>query len=223
MSGSTQFLRPPRPESFEAPLSPRSPRGPESLYYDMSKWTDSCKTRIREKSIERIERGWIMEERRRSESRCSSAQRTDSTEPGSSMTGSFESGPASSFESDESVATQPTQPKVFRLQPRICVMCDHAWRAKIPETRSFMLKCPNCLSDQPGEDNLTAAELRAQADKCNEVLAARDAEAAKKRKEAMAERARLRRYDQPWTPQLASQHNYELARAHEREQGNYAE
>jgi len=150
-----------------------------------------------------------------------SAQRTDSTEspeksgPGSSRT--------SSFESDESVATQPTQPKVFRLQPRICVMCDHAWRAKIPETRSFMLKCPNCLSDQPGEDNLTAAELRAQADKCNEVLAVRDAIAAKKRKEAMAERARLRRYDQPWTPQLASQHNYELARAHEREQGNYAE
>jgi len=156
-----------------------------------------------------------MEERRRSESRCSSAQRTDSTEPGSSRTGSFES--------DESVATQPTQPKVFRLQPRICVMCDHAWRAKIPESRSFLLKCPNCLSDQPGEDYLTAAELRAQADKCNEVLAARDAEAAKKRKAAMAERARLRRYEQPWTPQLASQHNYELARAHEREQGNYAE
>jgi len=89
----------------------------------------------------------------------------------------------------------------------------------MPGGRRFPRPAPSCSS----EDNLTAAELRAQADKCNEVLAVRDAIAAKKRKEAMAERARLRRYDQPWTPQLASQHNYELARAHEREQGNYAE
>merc|ERR1719313_780421 len=113
--------------------------------------------------MERIERGWVMEERRRSESVCSSARRT--------------------------VSTQPTKPKVFRLQPRICVMCDHAWRAKIPESRCFMLKCPNCLSDQPGEDNLTAVELRDQADKCNEVLAVREAAAAKRRKAAMADRA----------------------------------
>lgn len=99
-------------------------------------------------------------------------------------------------------------------------MCDHAWRAKIPESRFYLLKCPNCLSDQPGDNELTPAELRAQAAKCQEVLAERDAREAARRKARMVERARLRRYDQPWTPQLASAHDYELARAHEREQAD---
>merc|ERR1719313_1611663 len=197
-------------------------RGPERLYYDESNWPDAYKNH-RAASVERIALSRLRVPR--AESRCSSATRCSSAKTRcSSLTSSAETYTRpSSFESNESVATQPTQPKVFRLQPRVCVMCDHCWRAKIPESRFHLLKCPNCLSDQPGDEYLTAAELRAQAEKCNEVLSVRDAEAAKRRKAAMADRARLRRYDQPWTPQLATQHDFELARAHEREQANFHE
>jgi hypothetical protein len=96
-------------------------------------------------------------------------------------------------------------------------MCDHCWKASIPESRLYVLKCPNCLSDQPGDDALTAAELWAMAEQCQKVFAEREARASERRKSRLAERARLRMYDAPWTPQLATAHDRELAMAHERD------
>jgi hypothetical protein len=93
-------------------------------------------------------------------------------------------------------------------------MCDHCWKASIPESRSYLLKCPNCLTDQPRDDELTGLELRAMAEKCTVVLADKEAKAREARKCRLAERSRLRMYDQAWTPQLANQHNRELALAY---------
>lgn len=209
-SAAGGLTTPPPRSGCETPES--EPRGPEQLYYDTSRWTDAYKNSLRASSIERVERARLLQGSPRP------------SRPGTSMTGSSTERSSysrpSSFESDASTATQPTQPTVFRLQPRVCVMCDHAWKAKIPESRFHLLKCPNCLSNQPGEDELTSAEMWAQAAKCKEVLGAREAEMAKRRKARMAERSRLRRYDQPWTPQLASVHKQELAAAHERDMAN---
>jgi hypothetical protein len=93
-------------------------------------------------------------------------------------------------------------------------MCDHCWKASIPESRLYVLKCPNCLSDQPGDDEISADELREQAEKCEQVLGAA---AAERKKANMVARARLRMSKGPWTPQLASAHDRALAMAHARD------
>lgn len=88
-------------------------------------------------------------------------------------------------------------------------MCDHCWRAPIPEGRLYVLKCPNCLSDQPGDDELTPEELQAQAETCRQTLVE---EEARIRKARLVERARLRMYDGTcWAPQLASAQECEFA------------
>ena len=66
-------------------------------------------------------------------------------------------------------------------QARVCVMCDHCWRAEKTH-RCEILRCPECLSDQPGDDALTAAEFEAMRQRC----AASDLELAKRRKALMA-------------------------------------
>ena len=52
-----------------------------------------------------------------------------------------------------------------RKQPRVCVLCDHCWYAEISTRRSDILKCPACLADQPGEDELTEAERAEEKEK----------------------------------------------------------
>ena len=66
-------------------------------------------------------------------------------------------------------------------QARVCVMCDHCWRAEKTD-RCEILRCPECLSDQPGDEYLTAAELAAMAQRCREANRA----LAKSRKALMA-------------------------------------
>jgi len=64
----------------------------------------------------------------------------------------------------EKSASSP--PKIARTEARCCVMCDHCWRAKRSTRRSDVVKCPECLSNQPGD--LTEAELEEMEEKYKE-------------------------------------------------------
>merc|ERR1719163_2595759 len=64
---------------------------------------------------------------------------------------------------ERSAAGSP--PRGAPTQARVCVMCDHCWRAKRCTRRSDVVKCPTCLSDQPGDDELTEAELQEMEEK----------------------------------------------------------
>ena len=64
----------------------------------------------------------------------------------------------------EKSASSP--PKIARTEARCCVMCDHCWRAKRSTRRSDIVKCPECLSNQPGD--LTEAELEEMEEKYKE-------------------------------------------------------
>jgi hypothetical protein len=72
--------------------------------------------------------------------------------------------------------------KEARTQARVCVMCDHCWRAVRSTRRSDVVRCPACLSDQPGEDYLTAAELEAMEQRCADW----DLDKAKRQRDEMA-------------------------------------
>merc|ERR1719240_1645409 len=112
-------------------------RGPALFFYDQSSWPASYQYALAASLEEQIE-----ESTQRSVD-CSSRS-TSRAEDRSSSTTSTETQPSSG------------QPKrVGRKQPRVCVMCDHCWKPVIPETRLYVLKCPKCLSDQPGDAELT--------------------------------------------------------------------
>jgi len=80
---------------------------------------------------------------------------------------------------ERSSSKSPGKPE--KTRPRVCVMCDHCWRAK-RTGRCEILRCPNCLSTQPGDDALTPEDFQDMADRCIQW----DLELAKQRKAKMA-------------------------------------
>lgn len=171
-------------------------RGPARLFYDQSRWPASCQFRLAASAEESVERA---------ESRAASRAASPVASRASSKSTASTASTASS---------EGSSPPVIK-HLRACVMCDHVWKAVIPDRGLYVLKCPNCLSDQPGEDELTDAERREMNAQCQRVMAEREAKAAARRKARMVERSRLRMYDAPWTPQLASAHDRALAQAHD--------
>jgi len=77
-------------------------------------------------------------------------------------------GPAFDIARMPQLATSDSPPQTKR-KGRVCVMCDHYWLAEFVPHRNDILKCPNCGSSQPGDAELTTAELREMARKCKKA------------------------------------------------------
>jgi ribosomal protein L37AE/L43A len=85
-------------------------------------------------------------------------------------------------------STSVSPGKETKTQARCCVMCNHCWHQEVSKFRSTVYKCPNCLSDQPGDAYLTEEELQAMAERCKEW----DRKSAEERRAAMADASRHR-------------------------------
>jgi hypothetical protein len=115
-------------------------RGPERFFYDKSTYPTSYSICQESKTANPVPRG-----------DCSFAGEV--MDLGAKKERSYSGSPA----------------KGTRTQARVCVMCNHCWRAERSERRSDVVRCPECLSDQPGDDYFNSQELEAMAEQCAQM------------------------------------------------------